>query len=115
MKTQILQHRFVEFIPEEVEEGVLYISIDYRTAIHKCACGCGNEVTTPFSVTDWRLIFNGEAITLRPSIGNWRFPCQSHYWITNGRIEPAARWESEKTITSEPKKKRKKKFFWLWK
>jgi hypothetical protein len=39
------------------------------------------------SPTDWKLTFDGESITLYPSIGNWSFPCQSHYWITGDRIE----------------------------
>ncbi len=90
MKT--LQHRFVEVIPEVVEEGVLYISIQYCTAIHKCVCGCRNEVVTPISPTDWKLTFDGETITLYPSIGNWNFECQSHYWITNSAIRHAPKW-----------------------
>lgn len=28
---------------------------------------------------------------LRPSVGNWSFPCQSHYWIDNGRVRWAGR------------------------
>lgn len=87
-----LQHKFVEFIPEDVEEGLLYISIEYCTAIHKCVCGCGNEVVTPLSPTDWRLTFNGKSVTLYPSIGNWNFNCQSHYWIRNNKIEFAGNW-----------------------
>ncbi|WP_318271273.1 hypothetical protein [Sphingobacterium cellulitidis] len=47
----LLQHKFVEFMPEKVEEGVLYVSIEYCTAIHKCVCGCGHEVVTPLSPT----------------------------------------------------------------
>jgi len=81
-----LQHKFVKEIPEEVEEGVVYISLDYATAIHKCACGCSKEVVTPFSPTDWKLIFDGETISLSPSIGNWSFPCRSHYFVREGRI-----------------------------
>jgi hypothetical protein len=90
MKT--LQHRFVEFIPELVEEGVLYISIEYCTAVHKCVCGCGNEVVTPLSPTDWELSFNGKTVSLDPSIGNWNFECKSHYWITKNKIRHAGRW-----------------------
>ena len=52
-----IAHRFVEFIPDQIEEGILYISIEYCTAIHKCICGCGNEVVTPLSPTDWELEF----------------------------------------------------------
>ena len=88
----LLQHKFVEFIPDKVEEGVIYISIEYCTAIHKCVCGCGNEVVTPLSPTDWRLTFNGKSITIYPSIGNWNFECQSHYWIKSNKIEFADRW-----------------------
>lgn len=89
---RILHHKFVEFIPEKVEEGVLYVSIEYCTAIHKCGCGCGNEVVTPLSPKNWKLIFNGNTVTLHPSIGNWNFECQSHYWIKNNRIEFASSW-----------------------
>lgn len=93
MKT--LHHRFVEFIPEIIEEDILYISIEYCTAIHKCVCGCGNEVVTPLSPTDWHLSFNGETVSLTPSIGNWGFKCQSHYWITRNNIRFA------KTLTTK--------------
>ncbi|MDD5068637.1 MAG: DUF6527 family protein [Candidatus Pacebacteria bacterium] len=90
-----LSHKFVKNIPDNPENGVLYVSIDYSTAIHKCFCGCGNEVVTPLSPTDWKLTFNGETISLYPSIGNWNFPCQSHYWIRNNEIEWAPKWSKE--------------------
>jgi hypothetical protein len=86
MKRASLTHVFVEFIPEHVEEGVLYVSMAYATAVHLCACGCGSEIVTSFSPTDWRLSFNGETVSLEPSIGNWSLPCRSHYWINNDRI-----------------------------
>ncbi|WP_205600306.1 DUF6527 family protein [Sphingobacterium luzhongxinii] len=92
---KMLQHKFVEFIPQEIEEGTLYISIEYCTTIHKCICGCGNEVVTPLSPTDWRMTFNGKAVTLHPSIGNWSFDCQSHYWIRDNKIELADSWTKE--------------------
>jgi len=82
-----MKHEFLEFIPDKLQEGVIYISIPYATVAHKCACGCGNEVITPLSPTDWKLTFDGESVTLFPSIGNWSFDCRSHYWITNNRIE----------------------------
>jgi hypothetical protein len=85
--------QFVELIPEQIEEGVLYISIQYCTAIHKCVCGCGNEVVTPLSPTDWELIFNGKTVSLSPSIGNWNFKCKSHYFITKNKIRYARRWK----------------------
>jgi len=83
-----MTHKFVEFIPpkEDLEEEVLYISLEYGTVIHKCCCGCGKEVVTPLSPTDWKLTYDGETITLFPSIGNWNFDCQSHYWIENSKV-----------------------------
>ena len=89
-----IRHEFVEFMPDVLDDGVLYVSIPYAIAVHKCCCGCGNEVATPFSPTDWRLIFNGESASLDPSIGNWSFPCQSHYWIKSGRVVWATRWSA---------------------
>ncbi len=81
-----LKHEFVEFIPEKLEKGVIYITMKYATAVHLCACGCKNQVITPFSKNDWKLIFDGDTITLTPSIGNWNFECQSHYWIRRNKI-----------------------------
>lgn len=91
-----MQHKFVEFMPDIIEDGVLYISLNYGTVIHNCACGCGSEVNTPLSPTGWRMDYNGETITLNPSIGNWSFNCKSHYWITDGKIEWASTWSDEK-------------------
>lgn len=94
MKHSRLMHRFVRSIPKELEPGVLYVSMEYSTAIHACCCGCGNPVVTPFSPTDWQMMFDGEAITLSPSIGNWSFPCRSHYLIMRGRVVVAELWNS---------------------
>lgn len=90
---KMLQHRFVEFIPEILEDGVLYVSMEYCTAIHKCVCGCGNKVVTPISPTGWQLEFDGKSISLSPSIGNWNFDCQSHYWIKKNEIQHAKKWD----------------------
>ncbi len=89
--TAPIEHRFVETIPRALEPGVLYVSMGYRTAVHRCCCGCGNPVVTPISPEDWSLTFDGEIVSLRPSIGNWGFPCSSHYWITSGRV----RWVAD--------------------
>jgi len=91
MKT--LQHKFVEFIPDKIEAGILYVSIEYGTAVHKCVCGCGHEVITPLSPTDWELTFDGKTVSLYPSIGNWSFDCRSHYWITKNKVKHARRWD----------------------
>lgn len=82
----ILTHKFVNQIPEILEDNVIYVSIPFETVIHKCCCGCGREVITPLSPTDWSLTFDGETITLNPSIGNWNFECKSHYFIRNNKV-----------------------------
>jgi hypothetical protein len=76
---------FVTSFPEELKPGVLYISTEFSTAAHACACGCGREVITPISPAQWVLTFDG-SVSLRPSIGNWASPCRSHYIIDHGAI-----------------------------
>ena len=101
MRTTQFQPIFVKYIPEELEEGYLYISMEYATASHLCACGCGETVVTPISPKFWQLYYNGKEISLTPSIGNYEFPCQSHYFIRHNRVE----W----CLPFRSKKKRKKK------
>jgi hypothetical protein len=96
MKT--LQHKFVELIPEVLEPDTLYISVTYCTAIHLCVCGCGNEVVTTLSPIDWELTFNGKTVSLSPSIGNWNFPCKSHYFIRQNKIRLARKWDHEEIV-----------------
>ncbi len=129
----IMQHSFVEFIPDQLQEGILYISMEYCTAIHLCVCGCRNKVVTPFSPTDWKMTFDGKGISLYPSIGNWSFECKSHYWIKKSKVEWSGSWSDdqisngrqadkvakEKYYTPEPEKKtpidaKKKKSLWEW-
>jgi hypothetical protein len=88
----ILAYEFVEYLPTELKDQMLYVSMTYATATHKCVCGCGNEVVTPLSPTDWQLLFDGVSISLTPSIGNWNFPCRSHYWIRHNKIVWARSW-----------------------
>jgi hypothetical protein len=91
--TWVLTPVFVEFIPEILEDGKLYISLTYSTAVHNCCCGCGYKVVTPLSPTGWRITVEGKFVSLYPSIGNWGYPCQSHYWIRRN----AVRWSSQMT------------------
>ncbi|MBZ6078827.1 DUF6527 family protein [Microvirga puerhi] len=96
MRQVSFKHQFVEFIPGKLDDGVLYISMEYGSASHLCACGCGKKVVTPFTPTDWKLIYDGERVSLHPSIGNWNFPCESHYFITNGQVKWAGKWSKER-------------------
>lgn len=93
------RHQFVSFIPEQLSARTLYISIEYATTAHLCMCGCNNKVVAPISPTDWCVIFNGETVSLEPSIGSWNLRCQSHYWITNNEIIAAPGW-TKKRISS---------------
>jgi hypothetical protein len=76
--------QFVTYIPEELSEGVLYVSIDYRVAVHQCCCGCGERVVTPLNPAQWSVTYDGETVSLAPSIAGGR--CNSHYFITSGKV-----------------------------
>lgn len=91
-KSETIRYRLVDSIPREIVEGTIYISQEYATAVHKCCCGCRNEVVTPLGPTDWQIKINHGEVTVYPSIGNWSLPCQSHYWIREGRILWAEQW-----------------------
>lgn len=95
-REKVLRHEFVEHIPGQPEDGTIYISLGFATAVHRCCCGCGNEVVTPLSPTDWTVMFDGASVSVDPSIGNWSFPCQSHYWIIRNRVKWASRWSKER-------------------
>lgn len=90
-----LQHEFIEHAPESLEPDVLYVSIRFATVLHLCCCGCGREVVTPLSPVGWQMWFDGESVSLQPSIGNWSFPCQSHYFIRRNQVQWALRWSAE--------------------
>ncbi|MGV8917285.1 MAG: DUF6527 family protein [Pseudomonas sp.] len=95
MSIKSLTPQFVEHFPERLKPGELYLAMEFATAAHLCACGCGNKVITPFSPTDWQMSFDGETVSLKPSIGNWTFKCRSHYWVRSGRIEWAGNMSQE--------------------
>lgn len=90
-----LEHKFVDEVPEQLGAGFLYVSMRYATVVHLCCCGCEREVVTPLSPAQWRLTFDGECVSLHPSIGSWALPCRSHYIITNGRVIEASSWSDE--------------------
>lgn len=90
-----LEPEFVELIPERLDAGTLYISIPYATAQHLCCCGCGTEIVTPLHPTRWSLTYDGEAVSLTPSVGNWSLPCRSHYVIRHNEVRWARDWSRE--------------------
>jgi len=82
----------VHYMPKELEPGVLYVSEEFETAAHLCACGCGSKIRTPLGPTEWSVTETPAGPSLRPSVGNWQQACRSHYWIDRGEIKWSGQW-----------------------
>jgi hypothetical protein len=95
MRQNTVKHEFVDEIPAELIDGTIYVSIEFETVVHRCCCGCGSKVVTPLSPTDWKLTFDGETVSLDPSVGNWSYPCRSHYFIERSRVVWAPPWSRD--------------------
>lgn len=111
MKAQRVTFEFVELMPPALEAGVVYISMPFATASHLCLCGCGEKVVTPFSPTDWKMTFDGDSISISPSIGNWDFVCKSHYWISNNNVHWAPAWSREQVLQAREREDLEKAAF----
>lgn len=81
-----LKTLFVDEIPEVLEDGILYVCEECHVALHNCACGCGEEVSTPLVRTEYTLSMHDGEASIWPSIGNHDFACRSHYVIRRGEI-----------------------------
>lgn len=80
----------MEFIPEILEDGKLYISEQYGAMLHNCCCGCGTLISTPIrgDAGCWGLDKHSDgSVTLNGSIGNFGRPCQTHYTIKHNEIQ----------------------------
>ena len=93
----VLKPLFVETIPHlpEMEQGTLYVSMRFATLSHLCPCGCGRLVDVTLDPETRSLTYDGEYLTLKPSIGV-KFPCESHYSIIGNAImwhPPISKWE----------------------
>ena len=108
MQVKEFSVQFVEYMPEVINQGEMYISMRYSVVIHLCACGCGEKVVTPLSPDDWHLKYDGETISLYPSIGNWDFTCQSHYWIRRSKVINAERWDRQEMQYGKKRDKKQK-------
>ena|ERR1039457_1518493 len=85
----------VDYMPRDLNAGILYVSEEFDIAMHLCACGCGSKVKTPLGPTEWSVMETPDGPSLRPSVGNWQQPCQSHYWIDRGEVLWAEKWTPE--------------------
>lgn len=112
MKEVRIKHEVMDSIPEILQANTLYVTLDRDVAGHLCACGCGREVITPLSPTDWSVSFDRRGVSLSPSIGNWAFPCRSHYFIRDGAVV-WARDMSNKSIAQgrQRDKARKQRYY----
>ena len=112
MRHTQLEPRFVKGVPRELEPGLLYVSMEYGTVVHSCCCGCGHEVVTPLTPSDWWLTFDGESISLWPSVGNWNLPCRSHYVIKGNRVIEAGPLDKAKIEAEQKRDKATKAKFY---
>jgi hypothetical protein len=88
-KLDKLEPEYVHFMPEIPEHGKLYISKEFGSVQHLCACGCGSKVHTPLNpspVPMWDLIEKDGLVSLSPSIGNYQIPCKTHYVIRDNEV-----------------------------
>lgn len=106
MTVSHLEPEFVETFPTQLAPGVLYVSIEFTTCAHLCACGCGEEVITPLSPAQWSLTYNGRDVSLHPSVGNWSLPCQSHYIVDRGRIRWSYQFTKEQIAANRVRDRR---------
>lgn len=100
-----LEHHFVRTVPDRLEPGVLYVSMEFGTATHSCCCGCGEEVVTPFTPTGWKMTYDGETVSVWPSVGSWSLRCRSHYVIDRGRVVDAGHWNNTQPAPVRPRDK----------
>ncbi len=108
---RIKLHR-VHFMPKELKPGVLYVSEEFGTAAHLCACGCGAKIRTPLGPTEWSLEETDRGPTLRPSVGNWQQVCQSHYWIYQGKIKWAEKCSPEQIAAGRRNEEKRRRAYY---
>src|SRR5581483_11121542 len=102
----------VQYMPKQLQPGVLYVAEQFGAAAHLCPCGCGTKVRTPLGPTEWTLEETAQGPSLSPSVGNWQHPCQSHYWITRGEVEWAKQWTSEEIAAGRRREARRREAYY---
>src|SRR6266480_5154355 len=98
----------VQYIPKELEPGVLYVAEEFGAMAHLCPCGCGSKIRTPLGPTEWALEDTDKGPTLYPSVGNWQHACQSHYWIYEGEIKWAEKWTPQQVTAGRRREERRR-------
>ena len=79
---------FVDFMPHEKEDGVLYVSKRFQLVICKCPCGCGFEAVMPIKPKQygWDYIEKDGKVTLSPSVAT-DCPKKAHFFIRENKIQ----------------------------
>lgn len=104
MELKEFEIRIVGRVPESLKFGVLYVCLECNVVVHLCACGCKEKVVLPIDPDFWSVKYDGEHVSLFPSVGNFQFSCQSHYWIKKNRVV----WVEENVLEdAQPIKKKK--------
>lgn len=105
-----LEH--VHYMPKELKPCVLYVSKEFKTAAHLCACGCGAKIRTPLTPTEWSIEETGDGPTLSPSVGNWQQACKSHYWIYRGEVRWSNKWTPEQVAMGRRKEEENRRLYY---
>jgi hypothetical protein len=112
MRTSNFIVQRVRFMPDSFEPGVLYVSEQYRTSQHLCACGCGAKIRTPLGPTEWTLTDTEDRPTLSPSVGNWQQTCQSHYLIKGGAVIWAGKWTDKEILAGRRREQKRRQTYY---
>lgn len=102
----------VHYMPKQLEPGILYVSHEFGTAAHLCACGCGAKIRTPLGPTEWAVTETAAGPSLWPSVGNWQQACKSHYVIKRGEIEWARQWSEAQIKNGRAREERRREAYY---
>jgi hypothetical protein len=102
----------VHFMPRQLQPGVLYVSAEFSTAAHLCACGCGTKIRTPLGPTEWKFTESAKGPTLWPSVGNWQQFCRSHYVIKHGDVLWAGQWTEAQVAAGRAREDRRRQAYY---
>lgn len=82
----IYSYLAVDRIPKELKSGIVYHNQEFELGAMLCACGCGHRID--LLVPDSHQITSVDGLaTIRPSILVSDAPCNSHYYVSEGRVE----------------------------
>jgi hypothetical protein len=102
----------VRYIPKALEPGVLYVSDEFHTAAHLCACGCGAKIRTPLGANEWSVDDTAGGPTLWPSVGNWQQGCRSHYWFRNGDVIWGEPWTPQQVAAGREQEQARRRAYY---